>query len=1036
MTKIVDNSKEKLASELQAEFKHLDEIAIASAYFNIRGYGALKQGLADRPLLFLLGREPTESVKWEEELLRELEQEEDDTEYFDLLQETIRYFESPKRQIRLLEGPFFHGKTYIGASPGLQEARNGVGVVGSSNFTYGGLISNRELNMFNTDREVVQELIAWFEDQWKSAKDFKETFLSFLKNYITTRSPYEVVAKALYEVYKDPILASEETLKLKTLLPHQVLSYRDASLKLTEYGGVVVADSTGLGKSRTALRLALDAIRDEKKVLLIAPKSILDTTWRDEMKTTNIHLETESSEKLSSDPDYVLKEHADKNFIVVDEAHYFRSPSTSRYAALSELITKNKAQVVLATATPVNTSLMDLYSLLSLYLKEDCVNDLCNQTLKGYFTANQKRVINGEPINMDAVLNRFIVRHSRELAKALDREGRVGFPERILDQDLRDKYSNDVDYLKIDEALGNMNFAFYDLSIDRLGGQFRLPDGTTMAKAVEEEKRESLKKLVKTIVIINMFKRLESSTTAFAKTLRNLGTYIAKSIVYAKQNGYFVPPALKSGLLFGLEEEAGDEEQEDEEMLAPEELFSKPKYKNAMNRLKMTPEEIADFENKGKQDQETIRKIISLLPEDDKKCNSFSSRVSDLPKEMEKTTNNGVIVFTQYVDTASYLYERLRREKIMSSIMLTTGQACYDSEGKSATKSEVVRDFQRRGGILVSTDVLSAGQNLQNAQYVVNYDFPWNPVVLIQRIGRIDRMGSSHNEVYLINVLPKNGDPEDHSTLEYFLGLMSRLYSRLESIRATIGLDATTLGETAIPKDFGIQTAIAKNDPRIIDLLTRQLEQFTNSPIDTLARIMNERGLEWLKSLPKGLGAYKQNAPSGLFVLFTDGQDFYWRLKYAGQNDTITSPNEIIDTLLQGENHNSGENISYEPLIGLLREMKADLKSELEEQKRREATIEGTVARATASIREIYDALAKSGSDGEKLAVAFRKAAGNANVVRALQRAMREGDLEEKARDLLMREVASEEDQNTTGVVKKEEDETKLTRVCWCWLQN
>jgi hypothetical protein len=265
---------------------------------------------------------------------------------------------------------------------------------------------------------------------------------------------------------------------------------------------------------------------------------------------------------------------------------------------------------------------------------------------------------------------------------------------------------------------------------------------------------------------------------------------------------------------------------------------------------------------------------------------------------------------------------------------------------------------------------------------------------------------------------------------------MSRLYSRLESIRATIGLDASTLGETAIPKDFGIQTAIAKNDPRIIDLLTRQLEQFTNSPIDTLARIMNERGLEWLKSLPKGLGAYKQNAPSGLFVLFTDGQDFYWRLKYAGQNDTITNPNEIIDTLLQGENHNSGENISYEPLIGLLREMKADLKSELEEQKRREATIEGTVARATASIREIYDALAKAGSDGEKLAVAFRKAAGNANVVRALQRAMREGDLEEKARDLLMREVASEEDQNTTGVVKKEEDETKLTRVCWCWLQN
>jgi len=322
MTKIIDNSSEKLSSALREELSDLNEIAIASAYFNVKGYGAIRRGLADKPLRFLLGREPNETLKWEDEILRELEQEEDDTEYFELLQDAIQYFDNPLRQIRVLTGPFFHGKAYIGAYPSLKEIRRGVGVVGSSNFTYGGLVHNRELNMLNTDRQVVEELIHWFDEQWSNSVDYKDTFLSFLRNYITTRSAYEVIAKALYETYKSRIDESLDNRKmLRTLYPHQVLSVRDASDKLENHNGVLIADATGLGKSRTALSLALDAIREGKKVLLIAPKSVLDTTWRDEMKGTSVHLESVTSEKLSSDPDYVIKEHSDRNFIIVDEAH-------------------------------------------------------------------------------------------------------------------------------------------------------------------------------------------------------------------------------------------------------------------------------------------------------------------------------------------------------------------------------------------------------------------------------------------------------------------------------------------------------------------------------------------------------------------------------------------------------------------------------------------------------------------------------------------------------------------------------------------
>lgn len=1018
MTKIIDNSKETLASALCEEFSDLHEIAIASAYFNIRGYGVLKDALAGKPLLFLLGREPTESIKWEEEVLRELEEKEDDRDYFKLLQDAIKYFEDPQRQIRTITGRFFHGKSYIGANPSLKEVKNGVGSVGSSNFTYGGLVSNRELNMLNTDREVIKNLIEWFFNQWNTSQDFKEKFLSFLKNYVTTRSPYEIVAKALYETYKSNIEASAENLKLKTLYPHQILSFRDASTKLQKHNGVLIADATGLGKTRTALRLALDAIRDGKKVLLIAPKSVLDTTWHDEMEKTNIYLEHVSSEKLSSDPDNVVKDYSDRDFIIVDEAHYFRSPSTNRYSALRELIIKKNAQVVLATATPVNNSLMDLYFLFSLYLKENCIDDLCNQTLKGYFTSNQKRWLQHQKIEMEQVLERFIVRHSRELAKALDTEGKIHFPQRELDTDPRDKYSANIDYQKIDNILNKMNFTFYDLSVDKLAGQMKLPDGSPISKAVEEKNKEFLKKLIKMIVIINIFKRLESSTEAFKTTLNSLDEYMVKATKYAQQKGYFVPPALKGDPIFSLEEG----------LPTPEDLFAKPKYASIMKTLKLRPEEIQEFVNNCRMDRGMIKRLLEILPSADKKYASFKDRIRDVARKIKPNSNNGVIIFSQYTATATYLYNRLKEESLGLPVMFTTGSICQDSKGKRSNKVRVIKEFQRFGGVLVSTDVLSEGQNLQNAQYVVNYDFPWNPVVLIQRVGRIDRMGSLHEKVYLINMLPKNGNPEDPASLEYFIRLMQKLYNRLEAIRSTIGLDASTLGEEVAPKDFGFQEAIARNDPTLFEAMSKELEQFTRTPMDALAKIMSEKGLDWLKSLPKGIGAYKRSNRDGLFILFTDGKEFYWRLKYSDKGKVVSSPNEIISVLLKGENHNSGDSIRYELLIERMIEMKEKLKAEIESSRRREVTIEGTTPRTTSIIRKIYDELAKSGDDGEKLASAFRKVASRQSVVSALHRARRRGKLVEKARELLLRE------ENVPVAKPEKEKEVRLTRVCWCWI--
>ncbi|BAJ49895.1 helicase domain-containing protein [Candidatus Caldarchaeum subterraneum] len=1022
MAKIIDNKKETLAFVLNKEFSEVDEIAIASAYFNVRGYGAIAQGLGDKPMKLLLGREPTETIKWEDEILQELEQFEDDADYFRLLQKTIQYFKDDKRLVRIMERRFFHGKAFIGVSLDKKEVRRGIGVVGSSNLTYGGLVSNRELNMLNTDREVVQELAEWFEEQWNQSRDFKEEFISLLSNYVTSWSPYEVVAKALYETYKGSLI-ERETKMLKHLYPHQQLTYIDAKEKLEKYGGVLIADSTGLGKSRVALALAHEAIREGIRPLLIAPKSILETTWEAEMNETLVRIDTLSTEMLSQNPDIVDDYVGEKGpeLIIVDEAHYFRRSSTNRYIALRELVNKNQAKIVLITATPVNTSLMDLYSLLSLYLPENCIADLNHQSLYEYFVTQQRRWLAGEPINMDDILRRFIVRHSRELAKALDREGRIRFPKRVFDEKIG-RYPITISLDEIYKKLENLSLAFYDLSIERLSAQFRLPDGTRIEKK-DPTQVENLKNLVKTIFIINLFKRLESSYAAFEETLRRMLSYIRAAKHYATKFSVFIPPKMRGDILNLFPDvEEREDEIPFEEFPAPEELFSKPRYKGLYNECKLSKQEAEEFVANCSKDEEAIESLLRMLPNHDEKYFLLERRLQQIMKQIKEP--NGVIIFTQYADTAHYLYRRLKAS--FNRVMLVTGAGGYNDKGEKALEDHIVRRFQKVGGLLISTDVLSAGQNLQNAQYVANYDFPWNPVVLIQRVGRIDRIGSNYDIVYLINVLPRNGDPDDPESLEHFLGLMQRLYKRLEMIRGTIGLDASTLGEEAAPRDFSIQAMIARNDERVLKILEQKIEQFTKDPIDILARILNEKGLQWVERIPNGIGAIKRGTLNGIFALLTDGDNFYWRLHVLDKDKEkiITSPTEIVDLLLEGESDNRGEKLEYDKLIPLLVMVKESLKKELEEVMRRETTAMGP-PRVDKKTRTVFDALSQLGDEGERLASMFRRVASKPAIVNHLYRAYLEGKLLEEARKILPKAV---QEIATTNPETKE-----LRRVCWCY---
>ena len=1007
MSRIIDNENEKMYEVLNKELPLSNELAFASAYFNIKGFGLIKDAILDKPLKFLVGRPQDESISFEEQIVRELEDNEDDPEYYHLMTEAVKYFSDKSRLIRKKNGPFFHGKAYIGANPSLDNPSNGgIGVVGSSNFTYAGLKTNSELNVVNTDRELVKDISKWFLDKWNKAEDYKEEFLSFLKNYTVTHTPYEVVAKALYENYRNDLEQSEKV-KIMGLKKFQIVSLLEARRILSSYNGVVIADSTGLGKTRTMIALAHEARRDGKKVLLIAPKSVLRTTWAKEMENVDTHIDTVNSENVSANPDEFLERYIRKgsNFILVDEAHYFKSSSSNRYKALRDLILKNNAQVVLATATPVNNSLMDLYNLIALFAADDAIQDLTGTTLKGYFSSNQRMLIEGRSFEMSQVLERFVVRHSRKFAKAIEPD--LSFPQRVIDKDPDNVYKSTIPYDHLYTRLEKIHFATYDLSIDRFSS-LRLPSGEAVSQFAEQAKKEKLKDLVKTIVILNIFKRLESSIVAFRDTINSIVDYMKNAKAYAEKTGYFLPRTASDDPLFDFDEEI------------PDNIFTNEKYKDLKDKCFLSVEEKKWFVRSCEEDIEVFEKILSEIPEKDKKIETLLTRLGKIIPALKEP--NGIVIFTQYTATAMELYNEIKA--IGARTGLTTGTRCIDAKGKDSDTTKIVEDFQESGGIIVSTDVLSEGQNLQNAQYVVNYDFPWNPVVLIQRVGRIDRMGSKHDHVYLINMMLDNTNRNDDKSLEHFIGLMGKLYEKITAIKATIGIDSPVLGEDAEPKDFGrIQILIAEGRSDIILELETEMEQFTNDPKDRLMEIIDQKGEDWIKNIPRGIGAFKRYDKPGLFSLFTDGEKFYWRLKFDDGKNFIGDPGQIISVLMKDSNNdNDGQKIEYSKLVGKLRDLKEKVKESVSKESQRRKS-SASIPGLTKQGRAVYEKLVQLDED---LALKFRRLASKETLVRSLFESLNDKEFYQNAKEIVVKQFSQD--------VPSGEKELVLKRICWCLL--
>ena len=898
---IIDNKTLKLFEEINKILKEQKSIDIASAYFNIAGFQLIKNSLTDtNKFRLLIGTTPeTEDkkpdifqpeVEYKRNFRKDLEDEPFERDKRETVESLIEFLKGDNAKVRLYDKGFLHGKAYI---------FDKLAIIGSSNFTYSGFTSNTELNA------VLDEVYAsyikkeWFEKFWSESRDFKDEFLKiFDESKFGTKEylPFDVFIKALYELQKDDINFEFSSIISTTGLPSSevdLTNFQEDAVKriysrLKTYNGVLVADSVGLGKTWIAKKVIEDfGFYQRRKFLVICPASVDELLWRPALKdigvSENIIHQEElgredfSFESLEKELNLKLKDIA---LIVVDESHNFRNSNTNRFENLFTLIEKaselSKPKILLLTATPMNNSYWDFYFQLMLITQY-------NKSIfskEGIFDLEKlfKKADRGNTKPLNDILQIISIRRTRQYikdnypdAEYKDKEGnlvKIKFPNRELfeiNYSLNETYQGL--YYKIAEKIEKeLKLAYYRLEEYRTVGE------------IDKMALGRMKALAGILQII-LLKRLESSIEAFRKSIQHQIDFLNTFKEFFNK-GKVLKKKFYDKYIAYLEEEIDGEFQSSEELNKDLENinlfeFDKDKFLAHLD---------SDIETFG-----SIKKLIESIDEEsDAKLRELKNKLIDL-KDIGK-----ILLFSSYADTIDYIYDSITKDKVFiekfgKKIAKLTG-SCSANKRKETIEKFLNADID----ILLSTDILSEGQNLQKARIVINYDLHWNPVRMIQRAGRIDRIGSPHSSIYIHNFYPEK-------ELESLLELVKILQGKIEMIDETIGLDASVLGETINPKVFGIiQDLKGSKEKKKKTLKELEEEQFGGGELfwQPLKDFGVEKLRDYCESIPNGIqsGLKKDKGIRGIFFYYKYDEDYHFWYLYDAINDKyLTNKTEILD---------------------------------------------------------------------------------------------------------------------------------------------
>jgi len=884
--KIIDNSDVKLSAFLKSVLEEIPETQfdIATAFFNIQAYAFIKDNLQGiKGFRLLLGRAP--EIKSDATLGSVLSQIiKEEVEGYDLskdkdrlVKEFIGFLNKDNVEVRLYDKEFLHGKAYI---------FDQLVIVGSSNFTPSGLTHNTELNSVSLESEARYVREHWFEKFWNEAIDFKAELIGLLeasrfgsKEY----TPYEVYIKSLYELQKEDILSDEEARKEEESRPSSKVNLaefqedavRRIFSRLRKYRACMVADSVGLGKTWVAKKVIEEFGFYRRKRFLIVCPAQLRGMWRDEVKDLILAESILSQEELASS-DFLEKakqavggDLEEVSLIVVDESHNFRNPLSNRWENFFTLIMDNVARgegrpyILFLTATPINNTIWDLYWQVMLlvltdqkaFLKEG-ISDLMR-----FFKDIDKE---GDPTLLNDLMNEISIRRTRDYIKQNYPDAEISgekiiFPERVLeniDYQLDKAYQGL--YTEISRTISEkLTMAYYRIL------EYKKVEKLSSAEEMALGRMIALDGIFRTILL----KRLESSVEAFRKSvaghvkfLERLKEYLDRGKLLTKQTYY--------KYISNLDEETPEEFLEELEDINIDD-FRKEDLIRDIDR------DIALFNEMGD-------KVSTIDAEADAKLKELKKRLIELSREGQ------VVIFTYYADTLDYIHKNISEDPSFSKLKIEKISGRITSANK---RFEIVNSFMNGNtDILMSTDVLSEGMNLQKAKYLINYDLHWNPTRMIQRAGRIDRIGSPFKEIYVYNFFPEE-------ELEDLLRLVEVLQNKIRNIDSSVGLDATVLGEEVNPKVFGIMRRVRDRDETIFDELERDVFGGGEKFYQPLMDYLKAKTAEEMESIPLGIhSGLKKGVVKGIFFYYKYGDDFhFWYLYDLATGEMIKNKTKILD---------------------------------------------------------------------------------------------------------------------------------------------
>lgn len=768
------------------------------------------------------------------------------------LRRLARQLREKKLVIKLFLKHQLHAKLYLFLRKDPINPR--AGFIGSSNLSFSGLKGQGELNIDVLDHDATLKLQGWFDDRWdeRLSIDISEALATIIENSWVTEKlipPYHIYLNIAYHLSKEARNGLAEFSIPKefksVLFDFQSAAVRIAAHHLNKRSGVLLGDVVGLGKTLMASAIA-KIFQDDYglETLILCPKNLVPM-WEYYIHKYRLIAHIVPISQASS-----LEDLRRYRVAIIDESHNLRNRDGKRYKEIKKYLHENECKCILLSATPYNKSFSDISSQLRLFISED--QDLGIRPERKIAQIGEAEFIRQSqcsprtlqafeqsdyPDDWRDLMRLFMVRRTRTFIQEnyakLDKNSqrryltllngeRSYFPQRIpktVKYATKKNKNNQYAILYSEESVNSV----ISLKLPRYGlGNYCTNQSGLNPSENEKKTIQGLSRAGKRLIGIcrtSLFKRLESGGPAFLKSLER---HILKNFIflYALENNLEIPIGS-----YSIEDSLNESESENEVLNRENELFeneeknfldfgntssvrehAKKMYELyrvkfhssfswvrseffngqlAKDLLEDADELLKIFNSCGSWDSENDPKILALF---------------DLIKN--KHQESKILVFSQYADTVKYVFKELNRRGI-ENLNFVTGESENPAETawrfspKSNEKENVISKNEEIR-VLITTDVLSEGVNLQDCSIIVNFDLPWAIIRLVQRAGRVDRIGQKSELVICYSFMPAEG-------IERILGLRARVRSRLQANAEVIGTDEAFFEDE-------------KNDQPIIDI--------------------------------------------------------------------------------------------------------------------------------------------------------------------------------------------------------------------------